>query len=126
MSVERVPAAPLTLAGSPMPGRVIAEPRAEGWHGVALTEWELTSAEWTDSHPFDEYNYVLEGELHVESDGEVVVAGPGDVVRVLAGGVGRYWAPRYARMLAIYAPNPAGAESRALGLRSLMPSGEAE
>jgi hypothetical protein len=32
-----------------------------------------------DRHPFDETNYVLEGVLHVESDGRVVVAAAGDL-----------------------------------------------
>ncbi|GAB7005409.1 hypothetical protein JCM18899A_28820 [Nocardioides sp. AN3] len=117
MSVELVRAAPLTREGSPMPGRVIVAPSATGWHGIAMTEWELTDAEWSDSHPFDEYNFVLEGELHVEPDGRVVVAGPGDTVWVLASSTGRYRAPVYARMLSIYAPNPSGASSQAHGLR---------
>ncbi len=75
-----------------MPGRVIVAPSATGWHGIAMTEWELTDAEWSDSHPFDEYNFVLEGELHVEPDGRVVVAGPGDTVWSLPpalGGIAR-------------------------------------
>lgn len=121
MSVEHIPAAPLTTEGSPMPGRAIVMPETSGWHGVAMTEWELTAAEWTDRHPFDEYNFVLEGELRVESDGATVVAQVGDTVRVSGGAIGRYWAPRYARMISIYAPNPLGEESEALGLRPLTP-----
>ena len=57
--------------------------------------------------------------LHVESDGRVVVAAAGDTVTVTAGSTGRYWAPEYARMLAIYAPNPEGLPSDALGHRRL-------
>ena len=48
-------------------------------------EWELTAAEWRDRHPHDELNFILEGELHVESEGTTVVAGVGDTVRVQAG-----------------------------------------
>ncbi|KAA1380937.1 cupin domain-containing protein [Aeromicrobium fastidiosum] len=102
-----------------MPGRAIIEPSPHGWVGVAMTEWELRAAEWTDQHPFDEYNFVLAGELHVESDGQVAVAAVGDTIRVRAGSTGRYWAPVYARMLSIYAPNPEGLDSQSMGLRRL-------
>ena len=54
---------------------------------------------------------VLEGELHIESQGTTVVLRPGDSARVNPGGVGRYWAPVYARMITIYGPNPEGLES---------------
>ena len=73
-----------------------------------LSEWELRAARWTDRHEYDELNYVLEGELHVESGGVTVIAVTGDVIRVPAGSTGHYWAPRYARMLAVYGPNPEG------------------
>ena len=59
------------------------------------------------------------GVLHVESGGQTIVAAVGDTVTVTAGSVGRYWAPDYARMLAIYAPNPAGRPSDAIGYRRL-------
>ena len=78
-----------------------------------------TAAEWTDHHPHDEVNYVLSGELHVTSDGETVVAGPGDTVRVPTGSTASYAAPTYARMLAIYGPNPDGAESGEFRFRRL-------
>jgi ethanolamine utilization protein EutQ (cupin superfamily) len=57
---------------------------------------------------------VIEGQLFVESGGVTVEAQAGDVVRVPAGTVGRYWAPKYARLLAIYGPSSGGA-SRQLG-----------
>jgi len=63
--------------------------------------------------PHAEINYVLEGELHVEADGQTVVLGPGDCVRVAPGETGRYWAPTYARMLALYGANPEGAPTDA-------------
>jgi quercetin dioxygenase-like cupin family protein len=68
-------------------------------------------AGWTDHHPHTETNVVLDGRLHVECQGVTVVAGPGDTVQVPAGRAGRYWAPEYARMLAVYGPNPAAEES---------------
>lgn len=71
-----------------------------------LSEWELQAAGWTDLHPHTETNLVIEGELHVECGGVTVVASTGDTVTVPAGQVGRYWAPNYARMFAIYGPNP--------------------
>lgn len=119
MTVELIPAAPLTDEGRTMPGRQIIEPVTDGWQQVALMEWELSAAEWTDRHPYDEINYVLEGELHVECEGRTVVAHAGDTVRVHAGGIGRYWAPEHARMLAIYGPNPAGDGSDSFAYREL-------
>jgi ethanolamine utilization protein EutQ (cupin superfamily) len=79
----------------------------------------LTAAGWSDHHPHTETNYVLEGELHVESGGVTVVAGVGDTVTVAAGQVGRYWAPTYARMLAVYEPNPRGEATENLGYGEL-------
>ena len=83
-----------------------------------MFEWELIAESWTDEHPHSEYNYVLEGQLFVESGGVTVEAHAGDLVQVPAGAVGRYWAPTYARLLAIYGPS-AGAPSRRLGYGQL-------
>jgi ethanolamine utilization protein EutQ (cupin superfamily) len=82
-----------------------------------ITEWELTGAQWVDQHPYDEFNFVLEGELHVESEGASVVARVGDLVRVPAHSPGRYLAPEHARMLAVYDHNPVGAPSTVEGLQ---------
>lgn len=106
------------LRPSGLVGRSIIAPAGEGWSGVVLTEWQLTAQEWSDTHPFDELNYVLDGELEVECDGESVLARPGDLVRVPAGSTGTYRA-RYARMLAIYAPNPEGLPTHSHGVRAL-------
>ena len=119
MTVEHIPHEPLTGDGPEMAGRGIVDPDDTGWQSVAVMEWELKAAEWTDRHPHDELNFILEGELHVESDGTTVVAGIGDTVRVAGGSVGRYWAPTYARMLAIYGPNPDGLESDSFALRPI-------
>jgi ethanolamine utilization protein EutQ (cupin superfamily) len=119
MTVTLIPHAPLDDRPDFMGGRTIIAAEPTGWTGVALSEWELSAASWTDRHPHDEINYVLAGELHVESDGETVVAGPGDTVWVRAGSTGRYWAPAHARMLAIYGPNPDGAESDGFEYRKL-------
>ena len=101
-----------------MPGRAILPPDARGWNSVAITEWSLDNAEWTDSHPFDEINYVLEGTLTVESEGNTVTAEVGDTVIVTAGSIGCYRARGHARMLAIYAPNPDAQPSRTIGYRT--------
>ena len=85
--------------------RVILAPRPEGWTEPALFEWELRGEAWTDEHPHTEYNYVLEGQLFVEAEGVTIEAGAGDLVQVPAGATGKYWAPVYARMLAIYGPS---------------------
>lgn len=84
----------------------------------ALFEWELTAESWTDEHPHSEYNFVIEGQLFVESGGVTVEALAGDVVRVPAGAVGKYWAPTYARLLAIYGPSNGGS-GRSLGYEKL-------
>jgi len=110
MSVSIIPHVPLTER-EPMPGRDIIAAQPQGWTGIAMSEWVLDKAEWIDRHPHLEVNYVLEGELHVESGGQTVVATAGDTVVVEANAKGRYYAPVYARMLAIYGPNPDGAES---------------
>jgi len=82
-----------------------------GWTAPRLVEWELRAAGYADQHPHDESAFVLEGELHVEVEGEIRIARAGDLVRVPADQVGRYWAPVHARMLGIYGPNPRGQKS---------------
>jgi EutQ-like cupin domain len=94
-----------------MRSRWIVAPDPAGWTGFVLSEWELTAAGWSDLHPHDETNVVVEGELYVESAGTTVLIGPGDSVRVAAGTVGTYLAPHYARMIGVYGPNPTGATS---------------
>ncbi|WP_241983859.1 cupin domain-containing protein [Cryobacterium luteum] len=81
------------------------------WDDVILSEWELDACGWEDFHPHTETNFLLEGELHIETDGTTVVLKPGDSARVNPGRTGRYWAPVYARMFTIYGPNPLGLES---------------
>lgn len=98
--------------------RVIIGPAQGGWSEPALFEWELTAESWTDEHPHSEYNFVIEGQLFVESGGVTVEAQAGDLVRVPAAAVGRYWAPKYARLLAIYGPSTGG-PSRNLGYAKL-------
>ena len=98
--------------------RVIIPPLKSGWSEPVLFEWELTAESWTDQHPHSEYNFVIEGQLFVESGGVTVEAQAGDVVRVPAGTVGRYWAPTYARLLAIYGPSE-GEPSKRLGYERL-------
>ena len=91
--------------------RPIIAPRPEGWDQLAMGEWQLTGTGFGDCHPHDEVSYVLAGTLEVDCDGERVVAGPGDVVRVPAGRPAYYYAPEHARMLYVYGPNPQGLTS---------------
>jgi len=98
--------------------RVILPATRGGWSEPVLFEWELTAESWTDEHPHSEYNFVIEGQLFVESGDVTVEARAGDVVRVPAGTVGRYWAPKYARLLAIYGPSRGGS-SKTLGYEKL-------
>jgi ethanolamine utilization protein EutQ (cupin superfamily) len=120
MAVSLITKAELESRDDLMSGRTIIAPDPGGWSGVALMEWELTAAEWTDRHPHEEINFILDGELHVEVGDQVVIARAGDTVRVEAGSTGRYFAPAYARMLAIYGPNPDGAESDSFNYRQLL------
>lgn len=85
--------------------------RKEGWKDFLVAEWSLEGAAWEDFHPHPEYNYVLEGELHITVDGETTVLKTGDSAIVPAGKLGRYEAPVFARMLGVYGPNPDGEES---------------
>ena len=116
MTVQSYPRQARAAVGPGMSSRAVFGLPTDAWTRPVITEWELTGAQWTDEHPFDEFNYVLEGELHVESEGVVVVARVGDLVRVTAHSRGRYAAPVHARMLAVYDHNPAGAPSTIEGL----------
>ena len=98
--------------------RTIVAPTPGGWTEPAVFEWELRGEAYADEHPHTEYNYVLEGQLFVEAEGVTIEAGPGDTVQVPAGATGKYWAPAYARMLAIYGPSN-GDPSRKLGYEKL-------
>ena len=103
--------------------RTIIPPLQGGWTEPAVFEWELRAESWTDEHPHTEYNYVIEGVLFVESEGVTVEAHAGDLVRVPAGVAGKYWAPVYARLLAIYGPSK-GEPSRRLAYENLGKPGE--
>ena len=92
--------------------RSIIAPAPGGWTEPALFEWELRGEAWTDEHPHSEYNYVIEGQLFVEAGGVTVEAVAGETVVVPPGATGKYWAPVYARMLAIYGPCEGGASGR--------------
>jgi uncharacterized cupin superfamily protein len=116
MAVELYPQDDRSPVGPGMLSRRVFGAPASSWTTPVFTEWELTGAEWVDEHPYDEFNFVLEGELHVESDGTVVVARTGDLVRVRAGSTGTYSAPGHARMLAVYDHNPDGGDSTIVGL----------
>jgi mannose-6-phosphate isomerase-like protein (cupin superfamily) len=98
--------------------RAIIPPAQGGWSEPALFEWELRAEAWSDEHPHSEYNFVIEGQLFVESGGETVEAFAGDVVRVPPGTAGRYWSPTYARLLAIYGPSR-GEPGKRLGYEKL-------
>ena len=116
MTVESYPRQARETVGPGMLSRRVYGSSSGAWTQPVITEWELTGAQWTDEHPYDEFNYVLEGELHVESEGVVAIAHAGDLVRVTAHSAGRYFAPGHARMLAIYDHNPAGAPTTVMGL----------
>ncbi len=108
---------PAPPTGPSVPGascEPIIDSPEKGWPQLALGLWELREASFADEHPFDEVNYVLEGRLVVECEGEVLELGPGETVQVSAGSAACYRAPGYARMLYVYGPNPDGRSSRVL------------
>jgi mannose-6-phosphate isomerase-like protein (cupin superfamily) len=120
-AAERLPTrfVPSASSGGDGPAcRTLLPAPAGGWTEPAIFEWELRGESWSDRHPHSEYNFVIEGELFVEAAGVVVRAGAGEVVKVPADVAGRYWAPRYARLLAIYGPSK-GEPSRVLGYQKL-------
>ena len=86
--------------------RFIVPPKDGGWSDFAFSEWELEAGTWSDLHHHDELNFILKGELEVESEGITRVAGPGDTVVVKAGCRGTYTARGFVHMVAIYGPNP--------------------
>lgn len=88
-----------------------AEGPGPSWTTSVISEWELRRATYTDRHPHEEVNVVLEGVLHVTSAGVTRTARAGEVVVVEPGVTGTYWTDSYARMLAVYGPNPTGAAS---------------
>lgn len=94
--------------------RWIIETEKSGWKDNAISEWELKAAGFEDLHPHDEITFVLEGEIHITVDGVEYTGTTGDMIKVPADKVGTYWAPVYARMLAIYGPNPEGKTSEYL------------
>ena len=114
---EKFPKVGFVARGGPN-CRTIIPPAQGAWTEPAVFEWELQAESWTDEHPHTEYNYVIEGQVFVESAGVTVEARAGDLVRVPAGVAGRYWAPNYARLLAIYGPSK-GEPSRKLGYEKL-------
>lgn len=101
----------VAVAGTPFEIRPLLPTSREGWPQLAMGEWQLDHAGFGDRHPYDEVNYVLEGELEVECDGVVLRAGPGEVIRVPASTPAFYRAHDRARMLYIYGPNPEGLPS---------------
>ena len=97
--------------------RVIIPPVQGGWSEPAPLEGELTASRGPE-HSHSDYNFVIEGQFFVESGAATIEEQTGDIVRVPARAVGRYRAPKYARLLAIYGPSKGGA-SRTLGYEKL-------
>jgi uncharacterized cupin superfamily protein len=104
---ELFPSAPLLDRPGRPTGRTIVASELDA-SGPAFFEWDLSGEEWSDEHPHDEWVFVLDGELVVESGGASVTCTPGALVRVPAGSRGIYRAPVHARMLSIYGPRPSG------------------
>lgn len=99
--------------GSFVVAPLVPAPRA-GWIGPAAGEWVLEGSAIIDRHPYDELNYVLDGELHVTAAGVTVVAPAGSLVRVRAGVAAEYRSVGRSRMVYVYGDNPRGLPSELL------------
>jgi quercetin dioxygenase-like cupin family protein len=97
----------------------------ESYFGTArIVDWTLLRQEACDVHPYDEFAYVLEGTLVMESGGHDVRVQAGQAAMVPAGSIGRYWTPGHVRMISLGGPNPDGAPSTFFGARSLVDGSE--
>lgn len=63
--------------------------------GAGIMELDNTSFEWTLT--YDEYDYVIEGELEIEIDGRVVKGSVGDIIYIPAGSHIHFQTPTKAR-----------------------------
>lgn len=63
--------------------------------GAGVMELDNTSFEWTLT--YDEYDYVIEGELEIEIDGRVVKGTVGDIIYIPAGSHIHFQTPTRAR-----------------------------
>lgn len=63
--------------------------------GAGVMELDNTSFEWTLT--YDEYDYVIEGELEIEIDGRVVRGTVGDIIYIPAGSHIHFQTPTRAR-----------------------------
>ena len=101
------PRTPLSGRDGPRCRAIVPAARG-GWSEPVLSEGELSAEAWTDKHPHTESNFVIEGKMFVKSGGTAIEAHEGDVIRVSGDTVAKYWAPKYARLLAIYGPSTGG------------------
>ncbi len=63
--------------------------------GAGVMELDNTSFEWTLT--YDEYDYVISGELEIEIDGRVVKGKPGDIIYIPKGSHIHFQTPSKAR-----------------------------
>ena len=63
--------------------------------GAGIMELDKTSFEWTLT--YDEYDYVIEGELEIEIDGRVVCGKEGDIIYIPKGSHIHFQTPSFAR-----------------------------
>ncbi|MGY1745553.1 cupin domain-containing protein [Blastococcus sp. SYSU D00695] len=84
-----------------------------------IVDWTLLRQEACDVHPYDEFAYVLEGTLVMESAGRSVEVGPGQVGMVPEGSIGCYRTPGHVRMISLGGPNHTAGPSTFFGVRSI-------
>ena len=63
--------------------------------GVGIMELDHTSFEWTLT--YDEYDYVIEGDLEIEINGNVVAGKPGDILYIPKGSHIHFQTPNHTR-----------------------------
>mgnify|MGYP000010905867 CR=1 FL=1 len=63
--------------------------------GAGIMELDHTSFEWTLT--YDEYDYVIDGELEIEIDGRIIKGGKGDIIYIPAGSHIHFQTPSEAR-----------------------------
>jgi len=110
MGPNKFPAGAIVAAPGEPPTWWINTADPKGWTEPVVCVWELEGEALTAEVPFDEWNYILSGQLFIEIDGIEVEFNPGDAIHVPAGTCGHYRAPKYAKMFCTFGSNPKGLE----------------
>jgi len=86
-------------------------PRRDGWTDVAVSEWDWCAPVGRTTTPTRRRTSCSTAACMSSAKASPWSQGPETRCRCPPDRAGRYWAPEYARMLAVYGPNPAAEES---------------